>query len=67
MQRKDDSSKTRRDRGLELPAVEEVPVRRSVPMENVSRDRGAGAVTPGRVREPPPPSRPAAARPSTSV
>lgn len=69
MQRKPDSSKTRRDRGLEpeLPAVEQVPGRRPVPMESVSRARGAGTVAPGRGSELPPAPSPAAARPSTKA
>ena len=64
MQRKKDSSKTRRDRGLALerPAAEESRGGRSAPVESASRARAAGTVAPGRSIEPPPAPSPAAAR-----
>ncbi len=69
MQRKNNSSKTRRDRGLALerPAAEESRGERSVPMDSVSRARVAGTVAPGRSIEPPPAPGPAVARLSIRV
>lgn len=69
MQRKNNGSKTRRDRGLELerPAAEEARSGRPARMESVSGSRVAGKVAPGRAIEPPPAPGPMAARPSTTV